>query len=102
MDAVMFLKEKLRMCKTMRKANFDADKVESCENCPIEIYCGNEIFNPEIVVSTVEKWSSENPIITNMAKFKEVFGWLPVFSDGEIYKEWWSEPYKEPRKKKVD
>lgn len=100
MDAVMFLKEKHRMCKTMREINFfNEGKIESCENCPIERYCGEETLNPESAVSAVEKWSNENPIITNGAKFKEVFGWLPTFSDGEIYKEWWNEPYKKARRK---
>lgn len=96
MDAVMFLKEKLRMCKTVRVINFDEGKTESCENCPITSYCGEETLNPEKAVSAVEKWSEENPIKTNGRKFQEVFGWLPTFSDGEIYEEWWNEPYKEP------
>lgn len=95
MDAVMFLKEKLRMCKTMRKVNFNAGKVESCENCPIEPYCGNEIFNPEIVVSTVEKWSADHPRMTNGQMFKKVFGLVRAGDVGPAT-DWWSEPYKEP------
>ena len=113
MDAVMFLKEKCRMCKTMRARDVNSNK-ESCENCPIEPYCGDEIFNPESAVSVVEKWAAEHPIKTNRQKYEEVFGTtfgahqvaiggLPCPARSPEYcgthrcdvcRKWWDEPYK--------
>ena len=70
MDAVKYLKEKIRMCKTVG---------DCIDNCPVfnnfNKSCGFlEDDNPEAIVDIVETWSKENPILTNSEKFKEVFG----------------------------
>ena len=103
MDAVMFLKEKVRMCRTVRVVNVENSNVESCENCPIELYCGVEIHNPEIAVSIVEKWAAEHPRMTNAQKFKEVFGMKPEYCRGtDTTSTWWAIPYEEPYKEQEE
>jgi len=96
MEALDFLKEAQRMCKSY------AD----CKGCPLVnspcgfIRCIVDHSGAEMrcVTKVVEQWSKEHPIITNAQKFKEVFG----FSVEDKYTmrsdvtEWLNEPYKEP------
>ena len=62
MDAVTFVKEKQRMCNSFG---------DICEKqCPLRKLCGGCIIDdpdaePEDVVSAVEKWSKEHPLVTN-------------------------------------
>ena len=68
MDAVEYFKEKNRMC----------DAQESCSKCPLRDEHGNrchdiEKYFPLTAVEIVEEWTKENPIYTNLDKFKEVF-----------------------------
>lgn len=108
MDALELLKESARICRTYL-----------CNNCPVKGKC---LYNPNInhieskmedIVSAVEQWSKEHPIVTNAGKFEEVFGRPPKFQSGDWYcppivtepgcvgldcnicRKWWEEPYKE-------
>lgn len=70
MDAVRFLKEKLRMC----------DKY-SCKNCPLSIAnngtgegCDYLVRNnPDKCVEIVEAWSVEHPVKTRQSEFLKMF-----------------------------
>lgn len=69
MDAVKFLKEYDRMCKSY---NFDCNecgihKVRKGEGC-IETV----VEHPEEVVAAVEKWSAEHPVKTRQSAWKPV------------------------------
>ena len=88
MDAVKFLKEVNRMC----------NKIENCCDCPLHDgdFCIHDIDNgkEEKAVSIVEQWSKENPVMTNLDKFKEVFG----SANGIVApSNWWHREYKAPK-----
>lgn len=90
MDAVNFMKESIRMCRSL----------EGCDECPLEkedmcVDYGNVDGNEEKAVLLVEQWSKEHPIVTNWQKFQEVFGTAidPVTATVD----WWSAEYKEPK-----
>jgi len=121
MDAVMFLKEKERLCDWTRLI-CTFKKPVNCRKCPL----GNPGFDwedcdrtmaemPEKAVEIVEQWSKDHPQITNRQKFKEVFG-LEVSTDTELTKRddrafvvvsdepwilkvagWWDKPYQAPK-----
>lgn len=67
MDAIMFLKEKRRMC----------DSYGLCTTCPLyswDKYCSAEMTNePEEVIAIVEKWSNEHPQKTLKDDFLEKY-----------------------------
>ena len=74
MNAVEYLKEANRLCKT----------VKDCRNCPIEKInnfcypCRSssqmlESMNPEKCVEIVEKWSKENPVKTRQSEFLKLY-----------------------------
>lgn len=109
MDALEFLKEAKRQCSSTT--------CEVCRNesyavlCPLSEYPDEKLKK---LVSGIEQWSKEHPVITNAKKFEEVFGSKrphELFScdvcnttgdytiEVTIQKtEWWNEPYKEPEK----
>lgn len=70
MEALEFLKEAKRKCSSTT--------CEVCHNesyavlCPLSEYPDEKL---EKLVSGIEQWSEEHPIITNAMKFKEVFGY---------------------------
>lgn len=74
MEFKEFAKQYFRMCKTYTY----------CGDCPLyllrqNIYpqsvCRRMCFeNPEESERVVQKWAYEHPIVTNMMKFREVFG----------------------------
>ncbi len=98
MEAIEFLKEYRRMCKSHT----------GCIGCPLENTGCNIPDSTEErlqeIIRVTEQWNKEHPIITNAQKFKEVFGFLPdgdvIFSKdyfinavkGPVLK--WDEPYK--------
>lgn len=95
MEALDFLKEYKRMCSNC--SHF-------CDGCPLK---GEQCLSTGIrnktdgefltITSMVEQWSKEHPIITNVQKFKEVFGVLPAdYVMGRSRETWWDKPYKEP------
>lgn len=72
MDAVEFLKERNRMCKSY----------DYCEECPIKNMFENSSLNScdswvryhaELAVDIVEKWSVEHPAKTRQSKLLEMF-----------------------------
>lgn len=107
MDAVAYIKEKVRMCH-----NDPAEKFK-CDKCPmfadtVEIGCVYwEETDPTEAVRIVEEWSKAHPIQTNEDKFKEVFGDVESLSKhGELSlyeyrimlpRHWWSAPYEAPK-----
>lgn len=51
MDAVKYIEEKERMCKSL----------PNCEGCPIRYTCDPNVDEAKKTVATVEKWSREHP-----------------------------------------
>ena len=72
MDAIKFMKEKKRMCKSYS---------ECTEICPLKklmdenrLTCLGYCFaHPEEAVSIVKKWSTEHPIKTRQSEFLKLF-----------------------------
>jgi hypothetical protein len=100
MDAVSYIREKARMCKTITR----------CSECPLRnVGCGDSLkTSPEKILELVEQWSKEHPVLTNRMKFEEVFGIdnqrIEINSDGYmptvtipssiLMKSWWDAEYK--------
>lgn len=73
MDAVKYLKEIVRMCKSM----------ECCKDCAFSggittFPCKStnkklEYRNPEEAVAIVEKWAAEHPVKTRQSEFLKIF-----------------------------
>lgn len=91
MDALNFLKEAQRMCRS----------TECHLNCPVSDVCFLQNYDVvseddmKTFVSSVEVWSKKNPPKTNAQKFEEVFdlsGYRLITQSAD----WWDEPYKEP------
>jgi hypothetical protein len=98
MDALTFVKEHRRMC----------DEHLACVGCPLSnlAYCSDA--EPEELVTAVEEWSKEHPLMTNRRKFEEVFGIdnqrIEINSDGYmptvtipssiLMRSWWDAEYK--------
>ena len=92
MDAVKYIEEKERMCKSF----------PDCGECPIWKSCDPNAEDAREAVAAVEKWSREHPVVTNGDKVKAL---LPIreanisispFDDCvhiTIAKSWWDEPY---------
>ena len=79
MDAVKYLKEYERMC---RSYGYDCnkcgiDKMRNGDGC-------TSIINkyPEEAVSIVEKWSEEHPVKTRKSEFLKMFPDVRIGSDG--------------------
>ena len=96
MDAVEFLKEKERMCKSYNCI---------CEACPFResdqgihhVLCAFKVdmWEPEEYVECVEEWAKEHPVMTNAKIFEEIFGYdpRPATFDPAFVK-MWDEPYR--------
>lgn len=81
MDAVKFLKEYERMCKSY---GYDCgkcgiDKMRNGDGCTSIIHA-----HPEEAVSIVEKWSDKHPAKTRQSKFLNVFPDVEI-CDGTIH-----------------
>lgn len=83
MDAVTYIKEAMRMCKSSD---------DNCEHCPakIEKFCPislcrtvmNDMHgNEEKAVSIVEQWSKDHPVKTRQSKFLKMFPKVPMKDD---------------------
>lgn len=106
MEALEFLKEAQRMCKSY----------PDCKGCPllnspcgfIRSIEGHSDADIRCTIKVIEQWSKEHPIITNAQKLKEVFGEKRLSdlincrvinaSGDEIIvdmqkTQWWDEPY---------
>ena len=95
MDATTFIREFQRMCNS-----FD----DTCLGCPLaggRVDCDSimAIKNPRERIAVVEKWSAENPVVTNRQMLKEVFG---IDTDNQViklYDTWLDKEYKAPEDK---
>ena len=112
MDAVTFLKEAHRMCIALH---------QDCDDCPLvnNEYCNLRCWqeeqihlsmNYEEIVAVVEKWSKENPLVTNGDKVMEIIkdAGVPVTARGSgfdrevplntvhivVSENWWDAEYK--------
>lgn len=81
MDAVMFVKEWARMCKSVKR----------CDDCIIGksagmfTLCGNAIKeDPEKHVAIVEKWSAEHTIKTRQSEFLKIYPDARIAKNGAI------------------
>lgn len=80
MDAVLFLKERKRMCEHFDRCSY---------GCPLNNVRGDEVCleymkdEPEKCVKIVETWSRENPVKTMMMDFFEKFPNAPKDAFGE-------------------
>ena len=80
MDAVKFIKEKLRMCKGYKMCN-------ECDLCylktKVDMDCDTYIEEyPEQAVAIVEKWSQEHPQKTMLQDFLEKYPDAPLDKNG--------------------
>lgn len=116
MEFKEFINERKRMCKA------HSDGVMCCcvrMKCPLNelkerspensCYAGCVRYSDE-AEKVVEKWSKENPPLTNLDKYKqamkELFGaevengpyGMYLVIKGVTDASWWNEPYKEPEK----
>lgn len=75
MDAVTYIKEAMRMCKSAE---------DDCENCPakVEKFCPVRLSNTgtykmqgneKNAVSVVEQWSKDHPVKTRQSEFLKMF-----------------------------
>lgn len=102
MDAKEFIREWMRMCEKYG---------ELCEGCPMFRKRANpcelpELFS-EVMVDVVQKWSKENPVVTNGKKILELIaGEASQWESGgtskgmvqiRVSKKWWDAEYKEER-----
>ena len=89
MDAVKFIQEHKRMCKSFAYT--------SCCGCPNrkESCLSNirSISDPDEYVDYVETWSKEHPLVTNEDKFVEMFGFAITTTDERLL-EWFKQEYK--------
>lgn len=100
MEFQEFFKQYNRICRTYSKSSL-CDK-----NCPFykeiiyrfgvnadscKMFC---MGYPEEAEKIVEQWVKEHPFMTNIDKFKEVFG--VNIEDFEYSQGWWEQEYKEP------
>lgn len=80
MDAVKYLKEYDRMCKSYGSTckNCEIDKLRNgYEGCSSIVHA-----HPEKVVAIVEKWSAENPVKTRQSEFLKLFPNAEFNTDG--------------------
>lgn len=96
MDALTYLKERIRMCE----AN------PFCSNCPLDKFEDCERADPEESVAVVKKWSAEHPIKTNGERFlddnkehiRTYNRWENIgkpYIEVHIEADWWDDEYKE-------
>ena len=78
MDAVEFLKQFNRMCKTYND--------DGCTECPAYRYrCGEEFDEQEEDgVSIVEQWAKEHPVKTRQSEFLKMFPNASVGYNGSL------------------
>lgn len=78
---------------------------ETCGSCPVgktrTVNCRKFIFDhPDEFEEIVMKWAAEHPLVTNGAKFWEVFGYdfvQAVYAD-----DWYNAEYKEPEEQEEE
>lgn len=78
-----------------------------CKECPLgfSASCRNWVLaQSKQAEEIIIKWAAENPIITNGAKFWEVFGYdlNEKFNVSPSVKDWYNAEYKEPEEQEED
>lgn len=110
MKAEKFLNDFARMCGA-----FCSNPRVMPKDCPAAKLCGyckgainqcllNAILNPKEYIAVLEEWSRENPPISNLQRFREVFGRDPLkagYLSGHtqalgLPEEWWNQSYENP------
>lgn len=72
MDAVKFLKEKNRMCKSINKCG-------ACALSDPQNYCDDFAYeHPEEAVSIIEAWAKAHPAKTRQSEFLKLFPNAPL------------------------
>lgn len=74
-----------------------------CKECPLgfALSCRNWVLDhPKEAEEIIMKWAAENPIITNGAKFREVFGY--DFVQAVYVDDWYNAEYKEPEEQEEE
>lgn len=87
MDAVKYLTEKHRMCKSYIHRN---SSYSSCEGCPLSFDengysepCGDfQYHHAQKAIDIVEEWSKTHPKKTYLSVFKEMFPNAQLCLDG--------------------
>ena len=79
MDALKFLMERKRMCRTY----------SGCRGCPLEgTKCVISHVTPDVdyerIIATVEKWSKDHPRKTRQSVFLEQWPEALVYTDGVL------------------
>lgn len=99
-DFQSVMKERKRMCNKIRESG-------ACTDCPISanmrhnkgVYCLTFTVDcPEEAEELIMKWSAEHPIMTNGAKFEEIFGvpfWATSCGVTSAISQWLKSEYKE-------
>lgn len=73
MDAVEFLKAKVRMCANM-------DNCTSCGLYKEHTDCDTRCFtHPDEAVAAVEKWAKEHPVKTRQSEFLKNYPYAPFY-----------------------
>ena len=96
MEAIEFLKEYRRMCNSYQHCGGCPLKEAGCLASGMRLKSDSKFLT---IISTVEQWSKEHPLVTNEMKVREVFGdnavnSILVLPPSDI-KRWLAEPYKE-------
>lgn len=100
MDAVEYLKAVARMCNA--GGNCDSGCPMADKHYYYKGGCSEFVrAYPAETIAIIEKWATEHPVVTNLDKFKEVFGVEPkrpkvngaiIFQKG-MHESWWDKPY---------
>lgn len=97
MDAVEYIKNLDKMCAAH----------DECRGCPLQAASGKDdcqywaVNHPDAAVLIVDAWRQENTK-TNLQKFQDVFGDLPVIVRNETQNYygmpilWWADTYEPP------
>lgn len=83
MDAVEFLKDFKRLCKSTACSNCSLWVDDHC-CCMMDAKCAiSDDFYPGQIISAVEKWSKDHPVKTRQSEFLKMFPNVLVY-DGVV------------------
>lgn len=98
MEALEFIKEAKRKCMSIT--------CDACRSERLGVMCHLLDWSEdemEQLVSTIEQWSKEHPLVTNKMRIREVFGDEAIYAisspNVQALKDWLDEPYKKPKNK---
>lgn len=79
MDAVNFIREKDRMCKTCGSCRLCPAYLDG--ECIVNLFSG---FTPEQQVNTVKVWAEQHPLKTRQSVFLEQYPEAQISADGVL------------------